>query len=206
MKSVMVLLILATCLQGALWGQLRTARGVPPNPTYSPAVQVGRDPKEYLERAEGRISPDSPPELSAGPIALAAKAALEAGENDKAKDYAVKALTLANEVVAKQTKRGWPTPREYASVPTADFNANFVLGRLAILEGDTRSAERYLLAAGKSTGDPVLITIGPNMSLAQEVLKHGDGQSREAVLEFHCRWTMRGVWWRATSSITTTSA
>jgi transposase InsO family protein len=24
--------------------------------------------------------------------------------------------------------------------------------------------------------------------------------------ERHCRWTMRGVWWRATSSITTTSA
>ena len=40
------------------------------------------------------------------------------------------------------------------------------MGRLAILDGDVRSA------------------YGPNLSLALEVLKHGDRQSRQAVVQF----------------------
>lgn len=31
---------------------------------------------------------------------------------------------------------------------------------------------------------PHLMTFGPNLSLAREVLKHGDQQSRQAVLQF----------------------
>ena len=69
-------------------------------------------------------------------------------------------------------------------VPTADYYANFVLGRLALLDGQIRSAEQYLLAAGRTSGDGVLRSYGPNMSLALELLKHGDKQSWQSVQQF----------------------
>ena len=58
--------------------------------------------------------------------------------------------------------------------------------RLAILDGDVRSAEKYLAASGRidEQGDAVLDSYGPNLSLALEVLKHGDRQSRQAVVRF----------------------
>jgi len=189
MKSVIGLLILVTCLQCALWGQSRDSSGiVRPNPTYSPAVQAGQDPREYLAKAEARVAAGGDAESSAGLLARAAKAALEAGENDKAKDYAQKALQIADDVAAKQTKRNWPTPRGYGAVPIVDLYANFVLGRLAILQGDIRSAERYLLASGQAARYPQLRTVPPNMSLALELLRRGDNQSREAVQEFIQGW------------------
>jgi len=185
MNSVIGLLMLVTCLRCVLWGQAGTGRSfLPPNPTYSRAVARGEDPKEHLAKAEARYAAGGDSESSAGLLALAAKAALEAGENDKAKDYALKALRIADEVAARQAKRGWLKPRDYGAVPTVDFNANFVLGRLAILQGDVRSAERYLLASGQTSGDAVLRTVGPNMSLALELLKRGDDKSRETVKEF----------------------
>lgn len=185
MKFVIGLLILVACLQCALWGQSRDGRSISrPNPTYSRAVQIGRDPKEDLAKAEARVAAGGDPESSADLLARAAKAALEAGENDKAKDYALRALTIADGIAAKQAKRGWPTPRGYGTVPEVDFYANFVLGRLAILQGDIRSAERYLLASAQGAGYPQRRIFPPNMSLALELLKRGDNQSREAVQEF----------------------
>ena len=58
--------------------------------------------------------------------------------------------------------------------------------RLAIRDGDVRSAEKYLVASGRidEQGDAVLDSYGPNLSLALEVLKHGDRQSRQAVVRF----------------------
>jgi hypothetical protein len=58
--------------------------------------------------------------------------------------------------------------------------------RLAILDGDVRSAEKYLVASGRidEQGDAVLDSYGPNLSLALEALKHGDRQSRQAVVRF----------------------
>jgi hypothetical protein len=117
----------------------------------------------------------------------AAKAALEAGENEKASDYAVRALRAAG-AEAENLKRMYAlmgnlkSPGRDAYV---DYYANLVLGRLAILKADIRSAETYLLAAGKTSGEwPSLCTYGPNLSLALEVLRHGDTQSRRVVLEF----------------------
>ena len=41
-------------------------------------------------------------------------------------------------------------------------------------EGRIEEAKRHLLAAGRSSGSPVLGSFGPNMSLAKDLLeKHG---------------------------------
>jgi hypothetical protein len=153
------------------------------NPTYSLAVAGGRDPHEFLAEAEGRICSDAAPIPCPGALAWAAKAALEASENKTAHDYAVRSLQSADSAAAYYEKHGRKAPRSYANVPMADFYGNFVLGRLAILNGDVRSAEGYLLASGKTLGDPSLSS-GPNMSLALELLKHGDAQSRQVVLQY----------------------
>jgi hypothetical protein len=64
------------------------------------------------------------------------------------------------------------------------YYANFVLGRLALLNGETKTAENYLLKAGHTKGDAVLRSFGPNMSLARELLKHRDTEVQQTVVQF----------------------
>lgn len=54
-------------------------------------------------------------------------------------------------------------------------------GLLAVHEGNYEAAGTFLLKAGDTSGSPQLDTFGPNMILADQLLKHG---GREAVLEF----------------------
>ena len=179
--------ILVVCVAACAGGNVAFAQNAVPNPTYSTAVFLHRDPQEFLAEQESKLhdaQARSLPALTIAPLAYAAKAALEAGENQKAHDYAVKALALADDLAADMKKRGSQTPRSFAGIPTADYYSNFVLGRLAILRGDIRSAEQYLIASGKAAGDAALGTYGPNLSLALELLKHGDEQSWQVVLRF----------------------
>ena len=173
--------------------QLGLAQEVTDNPTYSSAVFRHQDPHEYLfeieadfNQLQAQANPALRPRAGLGVLALAAKAALEAGENQKAHNYALKALAMADQEAEERRKRSDKDPRLHHAIPTADYYANFVLGRLAVLSGDIRSAEYYLIASGKTlgVGDAVLHSYGPNMSLALEVLKHGDQQSRQTVLQF----------------------
>jgi len=154
------------------------------NPTYSTAIQQNRDPHEFLLEKEAALNPPGP--IQHRLLAYAAKAALEAGEKEKARSYANEALAGAAEMAAFYKGLKYTAPRRFGGIPAADYYGNFVLGRLALLDGDIRSAERYLIASGKADGegDAVLSSYGPNLSLALEVLKHGDDQSREAVLQF----------------------
>jgi len=167
------------------------------NPTYSAAVACNRDPHEFLLEKEAALSP--PGLIYHIRLADAAKAALEAGEKEKARDYAIKALAAADQSAARWNASGGSAARHRVpGVPTADYYANFVLGRLAILDGDIRSAERYLVASGGiHGGDAALDTYGPNLSLALEVLKQGDQQSREAVIQFLDEIK---IWWKPARS------
>lgn len=61
-------------------------------------------------------------------------------------------------------------------------NANQILGLISIKEGDIKSAEQYLIEAGKSTGSPQLDTFGPEFDLANELLKNGKTHTVQAYL------------------------
>ena len=49
--------------------------------------------------------------------------------------------------------------------------AHIVMGRLALQEGDLEMAKCYLLEAGRTPGSPQLNDYGPDMTLADELLK-----------------------------------
>ncbi|HEY3243592.1 MAG TPA: RNA polymerase subunit sigma-24 [Phycisphaerae bacterium] len=100
-----------------------------------------------------------------------AKAALAAGELEKARRYATEVLDLAVETDAN---RDW-------NHGNAIHHGNLVLGRVALAEGKIEEAEKFLLKAGKTPGSPQLNSFGPNMLLAKELLEKG---RKEAVIEY----------------------
>lgn len=55
----------------------------------------------------------------------------------------------------------------------AIHDANRFLGLVSVKHGDVELASQYLLKAGKSTGSPQLDTFGPELDLANELLKQG---------------------------------
>ncbi len=62
------------------------------------------------------------------------------------------------------------------------FQANNLLGRVAMRQGQIEEAKNYLLAAGKSPGSPQLDSFGPlDLGLARGLLEKGE---KDAVLEF----------------------
>jgi len=101
--------------------------------------------------------------------------ALEAGETVKARGYA--------EEMLKADSAGWNSGNLI-------HHGNLVLGRLALRDGDTKTAQEHLLAAGKTHGSPQLNSFGPNMTLAKELLEKGE---RQAVLEY---FKLCGAFWK----------
>jgi len=90
------------------------------------------------------------------------KAALEAGELDRARAVATQLL-----IHVKRDPESWNTGNVI-------HDANLVLGRVALREGDVESAKRHLLEAGRTRGSPQLDSFGPNMQLAKELLERGE--------------------------------
>jgi hypothetical protein len=109
-----------------------------------------------------------------------AAAALDAGEFDKAQNY-------ANELLADapQYSHDW----NYGS---AIFYGNIINGRVALArDQNVALADSYLSAAGRTPGSPGLDSFGPDMNLAKDLLAAGE---RTVVLDFleQCRrfWKM----------------
>lgn len=95
--------------------------------------------------------------------------ALEAGETAKARGYAEEMLKKAGD-----DSRGW-------NGGNLVHHGHLVLGRIALHDGDTKTAQEHLLAAGKTQGSPQLNSFGPNMTLAKELLEKGE---RQTALEY----------------------
>jgi tetratricopeptide (TPR) repeat protein len=95
-----------------------------------------------------------------------AKTALVANRPGKAKKYAEEMLS--------NNAAGW----NYGNNIHA---GNSILGRLALADGDVEKAKAYLLKAGATPGSPQLNSFGPDMTLAQELLRKGE---TEVVLEY----------------------
>jgi hypothetical protein len=65
----------------------------------------------------------------------------------------------------------------------AVHDANRVLGLVSLKKGDTDAAIVYLREAGKSTGSAQLNTFGPELDLANELLKRGQTEAVQGYLK-----------------------
>lgn len=63
----------------------------------------------------------------------------------------------------------------------AIHHAQIILGREALRHEDIDAAQEHLFAAGRTPGSPQLMSFGPNMQLAEELLERG---RKEAVLTY----------------------
>jgi hypothetical protein len=104
-------------------------------------------------------------------LANLANAAFTANEFDAAESFAKELLRKFSDDV---NARG-----------TAIFVGHNVLGRVALRrDKDPVRAQSELLLAASTSGSPVLVSFGPNMTLAKELLEAGE---RQTVLEFFAR-------------------
>jgi hypothetical protein len=95
----------------------------------------------------------------------------------QANDFAT-ATTLAKEYLdlAATYRCNW-------NYGNAIHDANGYLGLMSLKAGDRGAAAVYLIAAGKSSGSPQLNSFGPDLGLANELLKAGDVEPVKAYLK-----------------------
>jgi hypothetical protein len=89
-------------------------------------------------------------------------AAMVCGDKVKTTLYAKQLLALAPDF-----KHDW-------NYGNAIHKGKLALGRVALASGDIETAKARLLDAGKTPGSPQLDSFGPNMALAQKLLKKGE--------------------------------
>jgi len=63
----------------------------------------------------------------------------------------------------------------------AVHQGNLILGKIALKENDLEKATKYLIEAGKTTGGPQLNYLGPDTTLAKQLLAAGE---RKAVIQY----------------------
>jgi tetratricopeptide (TPR) repeat protein len=102
-------------------------------------------------------------------LANLAKIAFNLGDLDEAQVYAQELLREAPK---------YPKDWNYGN---AIYYGNFVLGRVALRQGNVQLAGKYLLDASSTPGSPQLNSFGPNLTLAKELLEKGQGP---VVLQF----------------------
>ncbi|MBT3377446.1 MAG: hypothetical protein HN742_34415 [Lentisphaerae bacterium] len=95
-------------------------------------------------------------------LGKAAKKALKAGKTEDARKLATEL-----EGLAPKHKNDW-------NYGNAIQDANQVLGRIALAEGDVEEAKKRLLASADSKGSPQMNSFGPNMQLAEDLLAKGE--------------------------------
>ena len=102
-------------------------------------------------------------------LGAAAKEEFNKGNLVEAKKYAKELASLTPEY-----RGNW-------NYGNAIQDANLVLGRIALREGDIEQAKRYLAEQAKSPGSPQMDSFGPNVSLAKDLLEKGE---TEAVVSY----------------------
>jgi hypothetical protein len=130
--------------------------------------------KERFEIAMTRVSTADTPEKRFYALGDAAKGCFAVGKFAEAQKYAEELMTLL------------PNFKDNRDYGTAMYNANVVLGRIALRNGKVDEAKRYLITAGQSPSTPFMATSGLNMGLAHDLLAKGERQVVEDFLE-QCR-------------------
>lgn len=95
------------------------------------------------------------------------KVAFAAGQMDQAKKYGAKMLEPGDE-------KSWNYGNKF-------YHGHHLLGRIALAAGNVQEAKNRLLEAAQTPGSPQLGSFGPNMTLANELLKAGE---KEVVVEY----------------------
>lgn len=149
--------------QYSLAGQVRTAHG-----DAAGAKDAARDASFWFERALARAADTAARRWI---LVFAAHAALAADDADLAQRHAEKLIASAR------------TGPKSAGRPDglAIHDGNVVLGRIALARGDRAAAIDHLARAGETPGAPSLKSFGPELALANELLKAGE---RAAVLAY----------------------
>jgi tetratricopeptide (TPR) repeat protein len=137
-------------------------------PTLARLAMAPTTPQEQLAALEKVTSGTSGIELF-DRLPDLAKRAFDAGEIEKAKAYSTQLLQMAPE---------YPKSWNYGN---AIFYSNFVLGEVSLQQGNVAQASQYLLASGATPGSPTLVSFGPNMTLAKELLEKGQS---DVVLQY----------------------
>ena len=119
--------------------------------------------------ALGKLAAADTPEKRFYALGAAAKECFDAGKFEDAQKYAQELMTLLPD---------FRRSRDYGG---AVSDANLVLGRVALHNGNIEDAKRYLIAAGQCPMTPDLASDGPNMSLAKDLLAKGE---KQAVLDY----------------------
>ena len=134
--------------------------------------------KKALAQLEQALAQPARPEGRKYMLVEIAKTAFNAGEYDKAEQYAKELLVIAQQHTSD------------ASYGDAVHDGNMILGRLALRRDDVEQARSHLLKSGRISGGGTLSSFGPNMSLAKELLERGE---KDAVVEYlqQCKkfWT-----------------
>ena len=121
---------------------------------------------EQAERAVERSNAD--PDWYRASLLMAAKAAIEANDVGKARQFATTALAQAGS-------------RNDNTTGQTIHDSHVVLGRVALRAGNVAEAKAQLQQAAHVTGGGTLTSFGPNMSLAKELLERGE---RDAVVQY----------------------
>jgi serine/threonine protein kinase len=120
--------------------------------------------------------------------ATLASSAEGAGKSRLLKDLSKKELQLGN--LARATEIAKTLLEKYRNADSIHA-AHQILGRIALREDRLEEAEQHLLDSARIKGSPVLMSFGPSMILAKELLEK---DRKEAVLEYFelCGkfWTM----------------
>jgi hypothetical protein len=109
-----------------------------------------------------------------------AKLAMWLNQPDKAEEYASEALKLIRPQRADDP---------FDEGGDAIHDVNMVAGLLALRRGDLGGAKQFLLASAETRGSRALRMLGPNLTLAHELLKQGE---RDVVVQYLER--IRAFW------------
>ena len=146
----------------------------------APSKGQGAPNAELSAAAQGRMMKITRGDLSAATneverfyaLNRASKKALKAGKIEEARGFANELARLA------------PAYTNDWNYGNAIQDANQVLGRIALAEGNVAEAKKRLLDSADSKGSPQMNSFGPNMQLAKELLAKGESQ---VVLEYFNR-------------------
>lgn len=144
-----------------------------------PTLSIQDISKQNHKRAMNDLNKAKTEENRFYALRAAAKESFVAGKIQDAQNYAQELMALF-----PKYKGNW-------NYGNAIQDANLVLGRIAVREGNIEAGKKHLIAAGKSPGSPQMDSFGPNMTLAKDLLEKGE---KDVVLEYFelCRrfWRM----------------